>query len=437
MKFSFLLLLGALTIISCKQKDQTKAETKTELTASDLEAHVTVLASDEFEGRGAGYQGEKLAAEYIAAKFDSIGLEPLKGSGENIADFFQPFEFHSLGSQTPWELLKTQNVVGLLKGETLPDEYIVVGGHHDGQGIPGQADFGREIDGIVTDSIAVINDQIWNSAVDNAVSISAIIELARVLKQNNIKLKRSILFTTFSAEESGLDGSTFFVNNPPVPLNSIKAMVNLEKLVGDPEAEFLYVSYDTNPIFETLREKTDSTQSVQLIPFYPGIIANSDHYAFAQRRVPAITVGTGSQINIHTSLDHADRLDYDLLKTRVGYVKAYLVQLANADSSFKFTGDLAGLFGVSGGPATTAEKESKGFDGDVAFKVTTVVDGSTAHNAGIQPGDLIIAIDDEPVRSQEFYQGLEDVIGETEAESVVLKIIRGDETVEIPIQLQQ
>jgi Peptidase family M28 len=430
--YSILLLL----IISCINKGQFIEDVVSEVSTQELEKHVYELADDKFEGRGAGYRGEKAAAIYIAKNFKAIGLSTFKSNAKNSEDYFQKFSFHTLNSK-PWEILQTQNVLGVLKSEENPNEYIVVGGHHDGQGMKGQALLGRGLaEGIVIDSIRASKDNIWNSAVDNAVSISAIMEMARVLNDSNIKLKRSIIFTTFSAEESGLDGSTYFVNNPPVPLEQIKAMVNLEKIIGDPEAEFLYVTYGTNPIFENLRKKTDSLQGVKMKPFYPGMIANSDHYAFAQRKIPAITIGTGSSINVHTPLDHANRLDYDLFKKRVQYILYYLIALTNSESSFEFTGDLSGLMGVSGGLATKLEKEQKGFLGDVAFKVTTVVKDSQGYNAGLLSGDLIIAIGDAAVKYKEFYQGLEEVIGETDKKEIKLKIIRNDKKMELVISLK-
>ncbi len=168
----------------------------------------------------------------------------------------------------------------------------------------------------MTDTIAALKDSIWNSAVDNAVSIAVIMEIARVLQESKVKLKRSIIFATFSAEESALDGSTYFVNHPVVPKHQIKGMINLEKIVGDSDADFLYVSYGTNSIFEDIRKLADTLSNIKLTPFYPGIIADTDHYAFTQRSIPAITIGTGSRINVHTALDHADNLDYVLLKNR-------------------------------------------------------------------------------------------------------------------------
>lgn len=428
--------LLVLILISCEKKSQTIANPSLNISTNELKNHVYKLASDELEGRGAGYPGEKQAALYIAKNFKSNGLLALKFTNKNLDDYLQPFDFQTIGSDYAWETLKTQNVMGLLKGDLLPEEYIVVGGHHDGQGKIGQADFGRNIVEIVKDSVKTSKDSIWNSAVDNAVSISAIMEMVRVLNESDIQLKRSIIFTTFSAEESGLNGSVHFVNDPPVPIEQIKAMVNLEKIVGDPDAEFLYVSYDTHPMFEELRKEADSIQPVNMIPFYSGIIADTDHYPFTQRKIPAITMGTGSEINIHTALDHAKDLDYDLLRNRTDYILSYLIQLANSDSSFNFEGDLSGLLGVSGGLATEREKDQKGFKGDIAFKITAVVRDSKGHIAGLLPGDLIIEIDNSPVKFQNYYLGLEDFIDDINQKTMVLKIIRGNKETEKTIQLK-
>lgn len=221
-------------------------------------------------------------------------------------------------------------------------------------------------------------------------------------------------------------------------------MVNLEKLIGDPDAAFLYVSYGTNPIFEEIRIETDSLTGLKMTPFYPGMIADTDHYAFGQRRIPTITIGTGSRKNVHTSLDHADGLNYEQLNIRTQYILSYLMRLVNADSDFVFTGSLDGLLGVTGGETSEAEKTARNFNGDVAFKITTVVKESHGHNAGLQAGDLIIAIDDKPLKRKSYYKGLEDLIGdvredaigEVEKEKVTLRLIRGDTIIERTIVLK-
>lgn len=51
------------------------------ITQEDLKSHLSVLASDEFEGRETGERGQKMAAEYIAGHFEKLGLAaPVEGS---------------------------------------------------------------------------------------------------------------------------------------------------------------------------------------------------------------------------------------------------------------------------------------------------------------------------------------------------------------------
>ncbi len=415
---------GLILFVTCFTFCTIQEKNTTEISAINLENHVSVLASDSLEGRGAGYIGERKAANYIAANFRKTGLLGFSDKGQNVKDYFQEFEFQTFQGQ-PWQKLISQNVVGFLEGDELSSEYIVVGGHHDGQGMAGMVDLGRGLadDDQLFDSLAAQKDIIWNSAVDNAVSIAVILEMARVIKENNIHLKRSVIFTTYSAEESGLDGSIYFVNNPPVSLEKIKAMINLEKIVGDPDAEFLYVSYGTSEVFPLIKEQIDSISDVGLTPFYPGMIADTDHYGFGLRSIPAITMGTGSVINVHQPLDHADLLDYQLLKSRADYIIQFLVQLANYDGDIEFSGELDTLTGVTGGMASDAEKLDMEFVGETAFKVASVVKDSKGNDAGIRSGDLIISVNGQPIPQQSSYQGLEDVIGEMKGD-LELEIIR-------------
>lgn len=413
----------------------TKKNTPATIDENRLKHHLTVLAHDSLEGRGAGSMGEFKAVSYIGQQFKDIGLDPINTQNKGLEGYLQPFEFYTLEDPRPWNKGISKNVAGILKGSDFPDEYIVVGGHHDGQGLPHQADFGKSLpEGIITDKVAAKKDTIWNSAVDNAVSLATIMEMARVLIQNHVKLKRSIIFIGFGAEENALDGSAFFANNPPVPLQQIKAMINLEKIVGDPEATFLYVGGETMPLFETIRIKTDSLQQVKLAPFEIGIIANTDHYPFVVKKIPSITIGTPSQINIHTSLDHADNMDYTLLKKRSQYILNFLVDLANSEASaLRFAHDLSGATGVAGGPATKAEMSSQGYNGARAFKVANIIKGSKGDNAGILPEDLVISVNGKEIKEKPFYQGLEDALGDEYGSKteVTLKVIRSDNTMNV------
>ncbi|WP_400192479.1 M28 family peptidase [Hymenobacter sp. B81] len=59
------------------------------ITQDDLRRHLTILASDEYEGRETGEKGQKMAADYLARQFRELGL---KGPGQDPANsYLQPF----------------------------------------------------------------------------------------------------------------------------------------------------------------------------------------------------------------------------------------------------------------------------------------------------------------------------------------------------------
>lgn len=106
---------------------------------------------------------------------------------------------------------QTMNVVGIQYGShpKLKDEFIVVGAHLDHVG--GQA-----------------GEIYFPGANDNASGVAVIIEIARIFRKYRLEPKRSIIFVAFSAEEPGIYGSEYFVEQSPVPVNDIFAMINID-----------------------------------------------------------------------------------------------------------------------------------------------------------------------------------------------------------------
>src|SRR5690606_28850977 len=89
------------------------------------------------------------------------------------------------------------------------DEYVVFSAHHDHMGI------GAPVEG----------DSIYNGAMDNASGTSGLINLANAFNMVKDDLKRSLMFVAVGAEESGLLGSKYFAQNPPVPAGAMSAHI--------------------------------------------------------------------------------------------------------------------------------------------------------------------------------------------------------------------
>ena len=108
------------------------------------------------------------------------------------------------------------NVVGYLKGsdEKLSNEYIIVSAHYDHLGV----------------GFPVQEDSIYNGVLDNAIGVSALMELAKMFSKNNFYLKRSVIFLFTTGEEKGLLGSSYFIEHSPVSRDKIIANINIDGL---------------------------------------------------------------------------------------------------------------------------------------------------------------------------------------------------------------
>ena len=136
-----------------------------------VEKHLATLADDLMEGRKAGSKGIEMAAKYIESEFKRIGLD--KFDSQN--SFRQNFSSKDMS---------LFNVIGVLKGKSKADEYVIISAHYDHLGM----------------KVGDEGDLIYNGANDNASGVSAVLALAEYYKTHNIN-ERSILFVAFTASE--------------------------------------------------------------------------------------------------------------------------------------------------------------------------------------------------------------------------------------------
>lgn len=112
------------------------------------------------------------------------------------------------------EELKSDNILALLPGSSVPDEYVTVSAHLDGYG------FGEPVNG----------DSLYNGAFDDSAYVAELIELAGAYKKAGKAPRRSLLFCVFTGEEKGLLGSDFFTSHFTIPKEKIVADINLDYL---------------------------------------------------------------------------------------------------------------------------------------------------------------------------------------------------------------
>lgn len=256
--------------------------------------------------------GEKLLGEDVAslaAKMDKTA-HPLhvKASGRKV----------SFQSKTREANVRIDNVVGLVPGSDLADEYVVVGAHYDHIGVDDRGRIGCGAD-------------------DNASGSAGLVEIAQALAVAGPR--RSVFICSFAGEEDGLLGSNAFCARLPVPKEKIVAMVNLDMIGrGDP-TEVAVLGVVQNPGFERLlnRGKAQKSTGVQKIVMRQGedLFERGDHFSFHKLGIPVLFFFEGLPLeknkDYHTWRDTLDLLDYDkmLRTTRLAYNTTWLI--ANDD----------------------------------------------------------------------------------------------------------
>ena len=274
------LVLGALTSL---QAAPGALET---VTAKELAAHVEVLASDEYEGRGAGTPGGMRAARYLAAEFERLGL---RGGGDQ-GTYFQTF---SRGGRD------MRNVVAVLPGAEGQDECVVVGAHYDhlGRGAYGSLGGGRA------------RGAIHNGADDNASGTAGILEMAEAFVEAGLKPRRSIVFVLFDGEELGLFGSKHFAKAPLMPLAKTAAMLNMDMIGRLGKKKLIVYGKITGSTFGEVMGRVSGGLGMEL-DHRDSMTPNSDHASFYEKQIPSIALFTGLHSDYHRPGDDVGKVDY-------------------------------------------------------------------------------------------------------------------------------
>ena len=179
--------------------------------------------------------------------------------------------------------IAAKNVVGILPGTERPDEYILFTGHHDHLGI-GEPD--------------ATGDTIYNGAIDNATGMALMIEMGRAFVQGG-GTERSLVFLAVGAEESGLLGAKYYAANPLYPLATTVGVINTDAPgVHGPTRDFSISGSAKLGLLDVMIEeaaKMDRRYSPDPKPA-AGSFFRSDHFAFVQVGVPAVSFRSGSDL---------------------------------------------------------------------------------------------------------------------------------------------
>ena len=199
----------------------------------------------------------------------------------------------------------SRNVIGFLKARKKTKQTLVISAHYDHLGRMGQA-------------------TLFPGGNDNASGTAMLFSLANYFKEHKPDI--NILFIAFAAEEAGLIGSNYFVEHPLLPLNTIQFVLNLD-IMGSGEEGITVVNATLHPEqFATLNRLNSNGNYLKTVKSR-GPAANSDHYWFTQKNVPAFFIYTmGENKHYHDVFDTYDALSFSTFDA----LKQLLIQFSSS-----------------------------------------------------------------------------------------------------------
>ena len=202
--------------------------------------------------------------------YSEVTADLFAGSGVNVADpneMAQPLLLKTRVSMvvntSENQRFQARNVLGVLPGRdpAYRSEVVILGAHYD--------HLGQTPDGTI-----------WSGANDNASGVASLIEIARSWAEQGYVPRRSVLFAAWDAEEWGLLGSVYYVNNPRYPLEDTQATLQMD-MVGA-GVDTLNIAGDQ----ELSRQLYDIAESLGVEAAISDL-GRSDHVPFQQAGIPS------------------------------------------------------------------------------------------------------------------------------------------------------
>jgi Zn-dependent M28 family amino/carboxypeptidase len=275
------------------------------------------LAGDERGGRNDGSQGSTDAQAWIVAQLQLMGAQPLRTDVTGREAYLQP---------TP----DGTNVLGVIEGTDLAEEYVIVGAHYDGLG------------SCPTEDPA---DRICNGATDNATGVAAALEIGRRLVLADTPPRRSVILAFWDAEEDGLLGSRQYVQHPLVPLADTAAYVNFDiqganLLPSLRSTTFAVGAESGGRALQALVASSAAPRSLQTEQlsalFGQG---RSDYVNFLSVGIPTVFFSDSTGPCYHTAQDEPDVVDFAKLDEQIATAASLTRKLADADERLGFVAD--------------------------------------------------------------------------------------------------
>jgi hypothetical protein len=268
--------------------------------------------------------------------------------------------------------------------ENFKDEYLVIGAHFDHLGWGGD------------NSLYMGEPSIHNGADDNASGTTGLLELAEKFASIKNQLDRKLVFIAFSGEELGLLGSSFVVNNFPIPIENNITMINMD-MIGRLNDKNDLIVYGTGTSSKWKNILDDKNEYDLNLTFNDEGFGPSDHSSFYGKKVPVLFFFTGTHSDYHKPSDDADKINAAGQEKVLKFIYDVALTIVNSETrpdyisvERKDTGKMTGTKVYVG---TVPD-----FAGEVdGYKLGGVTDGSPAAKAGLQAGDIITQFGDKKI----------------------------------------
>ena len=218
--------------------------------------------------------------EATSRLFEQCGLNFKEISKQALSSEFKPVSLNTKLSITMNNKLRyasSKNVLAMLKGTDLADECIVYTAHWDHFGI------GPVMNG----------DSIYNGSADNGIPIAAMLETAKAFANLKQKPRRTVIFLAITAEETGLLGSKYYVENPVIPVQKTVANLNYELFLPIGRMRDVTITgFGQSELDRYVEEAAKEQDRYIMADPFPenGMYYRSDHFSFARQGVPSLFI---------------------------------------------------------------------------------------------------------------------------------------------------
>ncbi|MEZ4876953.1 MAG: M28 family metallopeptidase [Flavobacterium sp.] len=313
-------------LVSCSSTKKISSENLTEkyissISENALKTNLTIIASDEMEGRETGSEGQKKAGRYIIEQYQKAGISFPKGA----TSYYQTVPAAYLNAKRNENLSDSENIWAFIEGTDKKEEIVIVSAHYDHVGIK--------------------NGEVFNGADDDGSGTVALIEIAKAFqkaKNEGNGPRRSILILHVTGEEHGLHGSRYYTENPLFPLKNTVADVNIDMIgrrddLHKDTNNYIYVigsDYLSSDLYAICESTNQKHIGLTLDYKYNDkkdknrYYYRSDHYNFAKNGIPSVFFFNGSHADYHKPTDVVDKIEFDALTKRTKYAFAVAWEIA-------------------------------------------------------------------------------------------------------------